>query len=96
LPSPLAESKSPLPFDLDYAGRMDLGDVASLALRRDDTRFDGRFRITDVTAWANAESNGSLLPPLSGTLHTPRMEIAGATLEGVDVELDDPDLPATK
>jgi hypothetical protein len=96
LPSPLAESKSPLPFDLDYAGRMDLGDVASLALRRDDTRFDARFRITDATAWANAKARGSLLPPLSGTLHAPRMEIAGATLEGVEVELDDPDLPATK
>jgi hypothetical protein len=26
-------------------------------------------------------------------LHAPRMEIAGATLEGVEVELDDPDLP---
>lgn len=93
LPSPLAESESPLPFDLDYAGRMDLGDVASFALRRDDTRFDGRFRITDATTWANAKARGSLLPPLSGTLHAPRVDIAGATLEGVDVELDDPDLP---
>ena len=97
LPSPLAESPSPLPFALDYAGRIDLGDVATLALQRDDTRFDGRFRTADVTAWANAKAHGSLLPPLSGTLHAPRVDIAGATLEGVEVELDDPDLPpATK
>jgi hypothetical protein len=96
LPPPLAQSKSPLPFALDYAGRIDLRDVATLALQRDETRFDGRFRTTDVTAWANAKSRGSLLPPLSGTLATPRLDIAGATLEGVEVELDDPDLPATK
>ena len=93
LPAPLAKSKSSLPFALDYAGRIGLGDVAALALQRDDTRFDGRFRITDVTAWANTKANGSLLPPLSGTLRTPRVDIAGATLEGVEVELDDPDLP---
>jgi hypothetical protein len=93
LPPPLAQSKSPLPFALDYAGRIDLRDVATLALQRDETRFDGRFRITDVTSWANAKAQGSLLPPLSGTLATPRLDIAGATLEGVEVELDDPDLP---
>jgi hypothetical protein len=97
LPAPLAQSTSPLPFALDYAGRMDLADVVSLALRRDATRFDGRFRIADVTAWANAKARGPLLPPLSGNLHTPRIDIAGARLEGVDVEIVDPDLPpATK
>ena len=93
LPPPLAQSDSPLPFALDYAGRMGLSDVATLALQRDDARFDGRFRATDATAWANAPARGSPLPPLSGTLHAPRLEIAGATLEGVQVELDDPDLP---
>ena len=93
LPSPLSESKSPLPFELGYDGRIDLGDVASLSLQRDETRFDGRLRTADVTAWTNAKAQGSLLPPLSGTLRTPRVEIAGATLEGVEVELDDPSLP---
>ena len=96
LPSPLSESTSPLPFALAYAGRMDLADVATLELRRDDTRFDARFRIPDVTAWANAKARGSLLPPLSGTASAPRIDIAGATLEGVEVELDDPDVPATR
>ena len=38
-------------------------------------------------AWLNAGSAGSPLPPLAGTLSTPRVEIAGATLEGVEVEL---------
>ena len=93
LPAPLAQSRSPLPFALDYAGRMDLGDVAALELRRDETRFDARIRPTDATAWANAGTHGSLLPPLDGHLSTPRLHIAGATLEGVEVDIDDPDLP---
>ena len=93
----LSGSTSPLPFAFDYAGRMDLADVASLRLQRDDARFDARFRIPDVTAWANATPHGSLLPPLSGTSSAPRLDIAGATLEGVEVEFDDPALPpATK
>jgi hypothetical protein len=96
LPSPLSQSASPLPFALDYTGRMDLADVVALRLQRDDTRFDGRFRIADATEWANAKSRGSLLPPLSGRLGTPRIDIAGATMEGVEVELDDPGLPAKK
>jgi len=29
------------------------------------------------------------LPPLDGTLSTPKLVIAGATLEGVDVTFDD-------
>ena len=93
LPSPLSQSTSPLPFALDYAGRMDLADVASLALQRDETRFDARFRTADVTTWANADAQDSPLPPLTGRLRSPRLEIAGATMEGVEMELDDPDLP---
>jgi hypothetical protein len=30
------------------------------------------------------------LPPLDGHLVAPRIDIAGATLQGVDVTLDDP------
>jgi hypothetical protein len=93
LPAPLSESASPLAFALDYAGRIGLEDVVSLALERGATRFDGRFRLADATAWANSKRQGSLLPPLSATLHAPRVDIAGAQLEGVEVELDDPDLP---
>lgn len=94
LPPPLSKSRSPLPFELGYDGRIDLGGVATLALQRDDTRFDARFRIADVTAWSNAGTRSSPLPPLSGQLHAPRIDIAGATLEGVEVELDDPGMPA--
>ena len=93
LPPPLAASTSGMPFALDYKGEIGFADVASLQLQRDRTRFDARFRLPAVLAWMDADATGSPLPPLRGHLSTPRLEIAGATLEGVEVELDDPDLP---
>ena len=89
LPPPIGQSSSPLPFVLDYAGDPGLSDVTRLQLQRDATRFDGRFRAFDVVAWIDAREHGSPLPPIDGTLSTPRMEIAGAQLEGIEVVLDE-------
>jgi hypothetical protein len=90
LPVPLSASTSPLPFALDYAGRLDVSDVATLRLQRDETSMDARFHLPVVMAWLEADAGGSPLPPLQGRLRTPRVEIAGAQLEGVDIEFDDP------
>lgn len=98
LPAPIGSSDSPLPFGLDYAGKADFSDAAALRLRRDDTRFAGRFRLPEVTAWIDAGGKGSPLPPLDGRLSAPAMEISGAHLEGVEIEIDDPAVaePAAK
>lgn len=90
LPPPLGQSTAPLPFRLRYLGRPDASDPAALALRRDDTRFAATFRLPDVLRWANAALPGSPLPPLDGELTTPRVEISGATLRGVQITFDDP------
>ncbi|QIL20107.1 hypothetical protein [Thermomonas sp. HDW16] len=90
LPPPLSSSKSSMPFALDYAGRVDFSDIAALQVRRDQTLFDARFQLPVVLDWINADAGGSPLPPLQGRLRTPRVEIAGARLEGVEVEFDDP------
>lgn len=95
LPPPIGQSTSPLPFRLDYQGRSDGSDVTALRLRRDDTRFDAKFRLPALLAWVHASSAGSPLPPLDGTVTTPRMDISGARLEGVEIELDDPELDQT-
>ena len=87
LPPPLSASTSPLPFALDYSGAMAFSDTASLTLRRDATALDARFHLPEVLAWLDAGNKASPLPPLAGTLSTPRVEIAGATLEGVEIEL---------
>jgi len=91
LPPPLGQSTTPLPFALRYVGKPDLTEIAALQLRRDDTRFDGRFRLQEVSAWFDA-GDGSPLPPLDGRLSTPRLEISGAQLQGVEITLDDPAL----
>lgn len=89
LPAPLGDSHSPLPFALDYAGTPDLGDEAHLQVRRDETRFDGYFRMPRLSAWLDQLATGTPLPPMRGTLETPRIEIVGATLTGVHLQMDD-------
>lgn len=95
LPPPLGQSTSPLPFVLAYDGPANLSAVATLKLQRDDTVFDGRFHLFEVMDWIEASAQGSPLPPIAGTLKTPELEISGATMEGVEVQLEDPSMPAT-
>jgi hypothetical protein len=78
---------------LDYAGPFDFSDIARLRMQRDETRVDARFHLPEVLAWLDADAT-SPLPPLSGTAHVPTLEIGGATLEGVDVRMDDPTMDA--
>ena len=94
LPAPLGHSTSPLPFVLAYEGPGDLSGIAALKLQRDDTVFDGRFQLFKVMDWIDASAQGSPLPPISGSLNTPKLEISGAMLEGVEVQLEDPSMPA--
>ncbi|WP_374555384.1 hypothetical protein [Thermomonas sp.] len=89
LPAPLSASTAPLPFTLDYRGAIALTDTVSLALRRDSTALDARFRLPEVLAWLDAGTAGSPLPPLAGTLSTPRVTLDGVTLDGVELDLDD-------
>lgn len=89
LPPPLSASTSPMAFSLDYAGQVDFSEVAALALHRDATVFDTRFKLPAILEWLDTGVPGSPLPPLAGRLQTPRIEIAGSSLEGVDVEFQD-------
>ncbi|MGH8063600.1 MAG: hypothetical protein ACREO7_16465, partial [Pseudoxanthomonas sp.] len=95
LPSPIGQSGSALPFTLSYLGSPDFAGTAAMELRRDATRFQGRFQLPAVLEWIDAGGKGSPLPPLAGTLTTPELEISGATLEGVEVQIEDPEIPAT-
>ncbi|HEY5850786.1 MAG TPA: hypothetical protein VIT62_08500 [Lysobacter sp.] len=86
LPEPMESSVSALPFKYEYRGRSDLSDTSALQLQRDATRFDGHFRLPEMLTWIDGIDQGTPLPPLAGHLSTPRLEIAGATLEGVEVD----------
>ncbi|QNP40141.1 AsmA family protein [Lysobacter solisilvae (ex Woo and Kim 2020)] len=93
LPPPLGQSTSPLPFALRYDGAAGFTDTATLRLARDAYRFEGHFRLPDMLAWIEQPA-GSPLPPLTGSLLAPKIEVSGATLEGVEVEFDDGAPPA--
>ncbi len=88
LPAPIGQSRSPLPFRLRYSGKPDVSETIELRLSRDAMRFDSRFRLDAVLGWVE-QSAGSPLPPLDGRLIAPKLEISGATLEGVEITLDD-------
>ncbi len=92
LPQPLDSATGPIPFSLRYEGPMKLTGIASLQVQRDATRLDSRFRLRTVTTWLGAPDRDSPLPPMTGTISTPRLEISGAVLEGVRVQLQDPDI----
>jgi hypothetical protein len=94
LPAPLGDATAPTGFALDYRGAMALDDVARLELERDGARADMRLRLPDVTAWLDAAPGGSPLPPIDATASIPRLEIAGATLHGVELTLDEPGVAA--
>ena len=94
LPAPIAQSRSPLPFALHYQGSSDLANPAELKLNRDAARFDGRFRLAQLTSWMQSAANLSPLPPLEGHVTAPRLDIAGAKLQDVQITFDDPDVEA--
>jgi hypothetical protein len=96
LPPPIGTSRSPLAFGLQYLGAPDLSDPLALQLRRDAAVFDGSFRAFDVSKWIAAGPGTSPIPPLTGHVSMPRMDIAGAQLQGVDISISDTDTPAVR
>ena len=93
LPAPLSASTSPLAYTMAYQGPGNFSAPIALVVLRDETRFDARFVTKDVLAWIDAAAGSAPLPPLAGTLATPRLEISGATLEGVSIQIEE-DTPA--
>jgi purine-nucleoside phosphorylase len=80
-----------LGIDMESAGLYGLAmreGIAALSLRREATRFDARFRLYDVLDWTR-QPDGVPLPPLDGHLVSPKLEVSGATLESVEIVLDD-------
>lgn len=89
LPAPVGRPRTPVPFELAYRGAPDFSGPASLRVRHGESVADARFQLPDVLAWLDGDTAGTPLPPVEGRMRTPRLEIAGAILEGVEVEIDD-------
>ncbi|WP_197050229.1 hypothetical protein, partial [Novilysobacter defluvii] len=91
---PLAGVSTPLPFALAYTGPADLSGPARLRLEHGPARLDAGLRLPEVLDWLDHQPRGTPLPPLQGRLAMPRLELAGATLHGVEVEMSpEPDAP---
>ena len=93
LPAPIGRPMDTVPFALRYGGALDFSGATHLQVRPGALHADLRFHLPDVLAWSEAFERGTPLPPLAGRVSAPRLEIAGAVLEGVEIELDDAAAP---
>ena len=89
LPAPLSDSDAPMPFALRYAGPAGLDAPLALRIEHAGARFDGQARLPAVLQWLDAIDTGTPLPPLQGRLTAERLEMPGATLEGLQIDFDD-------
>lgn len=89
LPAPLDVADVPMPFSLRYDGPADASAPLALHITHPQARFEGEARIAAMLAWLDDIATGSPVPPLRGQLTAERVEIAGAVLEGIEVEFDD-------
>ncbi len=89
LPPPILRPRGPLPYELAYDGPADLSGATALSLRSGATHVEADFRLPRVLTWLDADARGTPLPPLDGRMSTPRLEIPGATLHGVEIQIDD-------
>ena len=92
---PLAMAEGPFPLTLAYRGRKDFSDPVTLGLTMETARLDANVRVPQMLAWLDAPP-ASPLPPLSGRLTLPELDIGGVVLRGVRVEMheDDEDVAA--
>ncbi|MCD9046245.1 hypothetical protein [Luteimonas sp. MHLX1A] len=89
LPAPLDRAQEPTPFAIGYDGAPDLSTPLALRLSRGDARFEGHVHTDAIPGWLAQLGAGTPLPPVSGTVHAPVLEIPGATLHGVEIRIDD-------
>lgn len=87
LPAPLLAERG-ADFIIDYGGPADLSADASVQLSQEETRLEALLSLPALQTWL-ADADAGPLPPLVGTLSTPRLEVGGATLEGVSIEFED-------
>jgi hypothetical protein len=92
LPAPLNESKTPMPMQLSYVGKPDLSDVLTLDSTIGESKLHATLRLPEIRAWLAADGS-TPLPPLNGTLTSPRLKLEGIELKDVSVEIED-DPPA--
>lgn len=97
LPAPLGRPRTPVPVAFAYSGPIDLSGITALRARHRGASVDVAFELPALLAWNDARDSAAPVPPLTGHARADRIEIAGATLEGVElvIEGDAPDAGAS-
>jgi hypothetical protein len=93
LPTPLNAGTGPFPLTLAYRGAGDFSDPLVVGLSMGPARLDAQARVPAMLAWLEAPPT-SPLPPLTGTLTLPQLDLEGITLRGVRVDMDEGDSAA--
>lgn len=87
LPQPLAAATSPLAFELKAIGSGSADLQVDANLRREQTRVAVQVPLAPLRAWLDA-APGSPLPPIVAELHSNHLEIEGARLDDVRIQLE--------
>ena len=81
-----------MPVQLVYEGKSDFSDTLRVDSALGETKFHSSLRLPEMQTWLGPD-NAAPLPPLTGTLTSPQLNIDGVELKGVTVEIED-DPPA--
>jgi hypothetical protein len=88
LPPPLGEARGPFPLALRYRGAADFSAPLALGFAIDGARLGAATRVAEMMAWLD-QPHASPLPPLTGHLTLPQLDMEGITLRGVRVDMDE-------
>ncbi len=91
-----SQQPNAIDFELNWQGSSAQDADLSLTAVHARARFEGRMQSTTLLDWIASEPR-SLLPPIDGSFTADAIEIGGARLEGVRIELSaDPITPPTQ
>lgn len=92
-PLPFADTTSPTSMQLNFAGTGNLQGEVDVLLEHGEDRIEAHLQLGDLLAWLDA-SDAAPLPPLSGTVSAPRLQVDGVQATGVTLRLSEDEPPA--
>jgi hypothetical protein len=86
LPEPPTLNSAPVIFDATYRGPRNLSAPIVYNAKHADSELHGQFRIADIRNWVEKKFD-VLIPPVEAQLVTPRIDVGGLQLQGVQMKI---------